>query len=53
MRYRDYVIFKMATVHHLGFSIFLIFEQHPGFGGLMCISVQNLVEIGGTVAEIL
>ena len=68
LRYRDFSIFKMATVCHLGFSFFLIFGS-PSGGGLICIvvpnfghplvsggpmfiSVQNFIKIGQTVAEI-
>jgi len=30
----------------------MIFEQHLGFGGPICVSTQNFVEIGGTATEI-
>jgi len=35
--------FKMAAIRHRGFL---------GFGGPICVSVRNFVEIGQTVAEI-
>ena len=45
-------IFKMAAVRHRVFLKIWFFEQHLAFGGRICISMQNFVEIGGTVAEI-
>jgi len=44
-------VFKMADVRHLGFLKF-IFEHSLGFGGPMCVSMQNFLEIGRTIAEI-
>ena len=43
---------KMAAVSHLGFFKIDFFEHFLGFGGLMCVSMQNFLEIGRTVAEI-
>ena len=43
----------MTAVRHLGFLKFEFFVQVVTSGGLICAILQNFVEIGQTVYEIL
>jgi len=52
LRYRDFSIFKMATVRHLGFWIFLNF-WFSKWRGQRCIIIPNFIKIGRTATEIL
>ena len=51
-RYSDLTVFKMATVRHLGFVKFEIFNGREQLRDPFCISEPNFVKIGQTAAEI-
>jgi len=46
------MVFKMATICHLGFLKVLIFEYPFRLDELMCVTVQNFIKIGQTVLQI-
>jgi len=52
MGYRDFLIFKIAALRRLGF-LRLKFLTSMHFRDMFCMIVQNHVQIGHTVAEIL
>ena len=46
------MLFKVMVVHHLGFLKILRFEQPLGSGGLVCVSMQNVIKSVKRVAVI-